>query len=55
MQLRVPPLDIEILTGKSRGIADTTKRKKINAICLQETWWTGDKLGRKIRTIGGGY
>ena len=39
------------MTGKSRELADTMTRRKIDIACIQETNWKGEKA----REIGEGY
>ena len=44
-------LNIGTMTGKSRKLADTMTRRKIDIACIQETRWKG----AKAREIGEGY
>ena len=39
------------MTGKSREVADTMERRKIDLACVQKTKWKG----AKAREIGGGF
>ena len=38
------------MTGKSRELADVMERRKVDALCVQETRWKGEKA----RCIGEG-
>uniref|UniRef100_A0A914W7K1 Endonuclease/exonuclease/phosphatase domain-containing protein n=1 Tax=Plectus sambesii TaxID=2011161 RepID=A0A914W7K1_9BILA len=49
--LRLATLNIGILTGRSREIAEVLKRRRVDIACLQETRWKG----QKSRDIGEGY
>ena len=49
--LRFGSWNIGTMTGKSRELADTMRRRRIDIACVQETRWKGDKA----RLIGDGY
>jgi uncharacterized membrane protein YgcG len=39
------------LTGKLRELVDTTIRRRVNILCVQETKWTGQKA-KKVENTG---
>ena len=51
LRLKVMSLNIGTMKGKSRELADTMTRRKIDIACIQETQWKG----AKAREIGEGY
>ena len=48
--IRVGTLNIEIMTGRERELADMMERRDVDILCLQETKWKGSKE----RNIGNG-
>ena len=49
-ELKVGTLNVGTMTGKSRELADVMERRKVDALCVQETRWKGEKA----RCIGEG-
>ena len=50
VELKVGTLNVGMMTGKSRELADVMERRKVDALCVQETQWKGEKA----QCIGGG-
>ena len=48
--IRVRTLNIEMMTGRGKELADMMERRNVDILCLQETKWKG----RRARSIGGG-
>ena len=53
VELKVSTLNVGTMTGKSRELADVMERRKVNALCVQETLWKREKArcigeGRKL-------
>ena len=48
---RVATLNVGIMTGKGREVADLVERRKLDILCMQETRWKGEKA----RCTDGGY
>ena len=48
--IRVGTLNIGMMTGRGRVLADMMNRRNVDILCLQETKWKGSKA----RNIGGG-
>ena len=51
IKLRVATLNVGTMTGKGREVADLTKRRGVDILCVQKTRWKGERA----RCIGGGY
>ena len=51
VRMKVMSLNIGTMTGKSKELADTMTRRKIDIACIQVTMWKG----AKARGIGEGY
>ncbi|KAK3563836.1 hypothetical protein QTP86_002735 [Hemibagrus guttatus] len=49
--LRIGTLNVGIMTGKGRELADMMERRKVDILCVQETRWKGSKA----RSIGAGF
>ena len=49
--LKIGFLNLGIMTGKGRELADKMERRKFDILCVQETRWKRNKA----RDIGGGY
>uniref|UniRef100_A0A1B0CS40 Putative rna-directed dna polymerase from mobile element jockey-like diaphorina citri n=1 Tax=Lutzomyia longipalpis TaxID=7200 RepID=A0A1B0CS40_LUTLO len=50
-KLRVATWNVGSLTGRSKELAETLKRRRVHIACVQETKWKGSKA----RKIGDGY
>ena len=50
MELKVGTLNVGTMMGKSRELADVMERRKVDVLCVQETWWKG----KKAQCIGEG-
>ena len=50
-EMRMGTLNVGTMTGKGREIVDMMQRRKIEALCVQETRWKG----KKARELGCGY
>ncbi|XP_066969173.1 uncharacterized protein [Macrobrachium rosenbergii] len=50
-ELRIGTLNVGIMTGRSREVADVMERRNIDILCVQETRWNGNKA----REIGSGF
>jgi hypothetical protein len=50
-ECRVGTLNIGTMTGKGRALADIMKRRRVDAMCVQETKWAGNKT----KELGEGY
>ena len=48
--IRIGTLNIGVMTGRGRELADMMEQRNVDILCLQETKWKGSKL----RNIGGG-
>ncbi|KAK3573842.1 hypothetical protein QTP86_032881 [Hemibagrus guttatus] len=49
--LRIGTLNVGTMTGKGRELADMMERRKVDILCVKETWWKGSKA----RGIGAGF
>ena len=49
--MKLGTLNVGTMTGKGREVADHIERRSVDVLCVQETWWKGEKA----RCIGGGY
>ena len=43
--ISVGTLNIEMMTGRGRELADMMERRNVDILCLQETKWKGSKQG----------
>ena len=43
VELKVGTLNVGTMTGKSRELADVMERRKVDALCVQETRWKGEE------------
>ena len=43
MELKVGTLNVGTMTGKSRELANVMERRKVDALCVQQTRWKGEK------------
>ena len=48
--IKVGTLNIEMMTGRGRELADMIEQRNVDILCLQETKWKGSKA----KNIGGG-
>jgi hypothetical protein len=48
--IRLGSWNVESLTGKLRELVDTTIRRRVNILCVQETKWTGQKANEVENT-----
>ena len=44
-------MNVEMVTGRGRELADMTERRKGGVLCAQETRWHGNMW----KELGGGY
>ena len=51
IKLRIATLNVGIMIGKGREVADLMEQRGLDIMCVQETRWKGEKA----RCIGGGY
>ncbi|KAK6763221.1 hypothetical protein RB195_023798 [Necator americanus] len=49
--VRLATLNVETLTGRSRELADSLRKRRVDICCVQETHWKGSKA----RELGDGY
>ncbi|KAK6765461.1 hypothetical protein RB195_025398 [Necator americanus] len=49
--VRLATLNVGTLTGRSRELADSLRKRRVDICCVQETRWKGSKA----RELGGGY
>ena len=49
IKLMVATLNVGIMTGKGREVADLMERRGVDILCVQETRWKGERA----RCIGG--
>ena len=50
VELKVGTLNVGMMTGKGRELADGMERRKVDVLCVQETRWKGENA----RCIGEG-
>ena len=43
VELKVGTLNVGVMMGKSRELADVMERRKVDVLCVQETQWKGEK------------
>ena len=48
VELKVGTLNVGTMTGKSRELADVMERRKVDALCVQETRWKGEKASPDV-------
>ena len=48
--VRVATLNVGSMTGRSREVAEMMNKRRVDALCVQETRWRGDK----VKEVGGG-
>jgi exonuclease III len=50
-RIRLASWNVRSLTGKLRELVDTTIRRRVNILCVQETKWTGQKA-KEVENTG---
>ena len=50
-RIRLGSWNVGSLTGKLRELVDTTTRRRVNILCVQETKWKGQKA-KEVNNIG---